>query len=321
MRTINKLCFTFIILITIYSCEDIIEEDITNDNVTALYPLNNAQIESNVVNFLWKELDGADDYRLQVYSENQNIMLDTLVSTTNFTYELNPGTYQWRIRGENFAYETPYSFPVSFTLIATEDLTNQQVVLLYPGLGAYTKLYSPTFSWNNVNNANHYGFQLIDMTNGGALIHEVASISGTSYPLPTGVITQDGQYMWKVKAVNTENETETQYSTRNFYVDTTAPNITVNTVPANNAELPVNTETEFSWTVSSDNGPVTSSISYSIQIAQDQNFSTIINTGTTLNSTYQFTFNVTGNYYWRVKAIDQVGNESSYSPPYKITIE
>lgn len=320
MKTINKLCFA-LLLILVYSCDDIIEEDITDDNITVQYPLNNQQIESNVVNFQWQELKGADDYRVQVYSTNQNMMLDTLVNKTSFTYALNPGTYQWRVRGENFAYETPYTFPMSFTLITTDDLTNQQVVLLYPGAGAYTKLNSLTFSWTDVTAASHYNYQLIDVTNGNALIHEVSEITGTSYTLPTGIITQDAQYTWKVKAMNTENDTETPYASRNFYVDTTAPNIPLNTTPLNNAELPVNDAVDFGWTVASDSGPVTSSISYSIQIAQDLNFATIINTGNSNSPSYQYTFTLAGTYYWRIRATDQAGNVSSYSAPYKITIE
>jgi predicted phage tail protein len=162
---------------------------------------------------------------------------------------------------------------------------------------------------------------LIDVTNGNALIHEANEITGTSYTLPTGIITQDAQYTWKVKALNTENDTETPYASRNFYVDTTAPNVPLNTTPLNNAELPVNDEVDFIWTVASDNGPVTSSISYSIQIAQDLNFATIINAGNSNNPAYQYTFTLAGTYYWRIRAVDQAGNVSSYSAPYKITIE
>ena len=102
MKTINKLLLAVILVIT-YSCDDIIEEDITDNNIIVQYPLNEQEIESNVVNFQWEELKGADDYRIQIYATGQNVMVDTLVNKANFTYNLNPGKYQWRVRGENFA--------------------------------------------------------------------------------------------------------------------------------------------------------------------------------------------------------------------------
>ena len=320
MKTINKL-FLILLLVIAYSCDDIIEEDITDNNITVQYPLNEQEIKSNVVNFQWEELKGADDYRIQIYATGQNVMVDTLVNKANFTYNLTPGKYQWRVRGENFAYQTPYTFPASFTLTETSDLTNQQVLLLYPDPGAYTKNLTPTFSWTNVSAATNYSYQLIDITNGNSLLHEENSLTGTSISLPTGIITQDGQYTWKVKALNTENETETPFASRNFYVDTTPPNVPLNTTPVDNKQTPVNEEVDFSWTVATDSGPVSSSISYTIQIAQDQNFATIINSAITTSPTYQYTFTLAGNYYWRVKATDKAGNVSTFSTAYKITIQ
>ena len=99
MKTINKLLLC-IGVISLAACDDIIEKDITGDMVIPLYPMNDTEIESNVVNFQWNELDGADDYRIQVYSESNNMVLDSLVNETNFTYPLAPGHYQWRVRGE-----------------------------------------------------------------------------------------------------------------------------------------------------------------------------------------------------------------------------
>jgi len=320
MKTINKLLFAVLVLLT-YSCDDIIEEDITSDNIKTVSPTNNQEIESNVVNFQWEELKGAKDYRLQVFSTTQNIMLDTLVSKTNFLYSLTPGNYQWRVRGENFAYETAYTFPLSFTLIETEDLTNQQIQLLYPDHGTYTKLNTLTFSWTRVPVATQYSYQLLDVTNGNVLVHENADITGTSYALPAGILTQDGNYTWKVKALNSENGTETQYSSRNFYVDKTAPNIPFNSSPQNDSKVKVNDTVNFTWTEASDNGPVTSTITYNIQISQNQNFTTIINTGSATNLSHQYTFTQTGDYYWRVQSVDRAGNVSGYSPHYKITVE
>lgn len=71
-----------------FACEDILEEDISGDMVQISYPFNNAVIESNIVSFQWGALGGADSYRIQIYRDNAAMALDSLVSSTNFSYPL-----------------------------------------------------------------------------------------------------------------------------------------------------------------------------------------------------------------------------------------
>ncbi|WP_330443319.1 hypothetical protein [Flavobacterium sp. C4GT6] len=319
MKIKNNILLAILVIFT-YGCEDILEDDITNDNITMYYPLNNAEIESNAVNFQWALLDGADEYRIQVFSESNNMVLDSLVSTNHFIQPLNPGTYQWRVRGENFAYETAYTFPATFTLTTSDDLTNQQIVLSYPSSGFYTQNTSLTFSWTPVNAAEYYVFQLINVTAGNILIHEEPQLNNSSFTLTSGVITEDAQYSWKVKAVNSENETETQFSSRNFYIDTTIPNQSQNTLPLNSTSITQNTAVNFAWTAPGDTGVITSPLFYTIQIANDVSFNTIIQTGNVTTPAFEYTFTSTGDYYWRVKTKDQAGNETGYSDYFTITV-
>jgi len=319
MKTITKWLFV-LLLVAFYGCDDIIEEDITDDMLIPAYPLNNAQIESNVVNFQWQDLSGADDYRIQVYSSNQNMILDSLVRTNNFTFAILPGSYQWRVRGENFAYQTSYTFPLSFSVIETDDLTNQQVQLLYPGSGIFTQEATFTYTWSEVASAQEYVFQLINVSGGNTLLHQQNNITATLYSPPTGLIADDGQYMWKVKAINTENDTETQFASRNFYVDNTPPNQPLNTLPENETEENISTSIDFEWNPAQDQGPVSSSLTYIIQIATDTSFNSVIHTATTSNTAYQYTFTSENTYYWRVKAVDQSGNQGNYGGYFKIKI-
>lgn len=320
MKTINRLLFV-VLAIVLYSCEDIIEEDITNDNLTIVYPKNNEQIESNVVNFQWESLKGADKYRLQVFSESQNMVLDSLVNKNNFTYPLTAGKYQWRVRGENFAYETAYTFPASFTLIATTDLSKQQVQLAFPQADLYTKETSFTFSWTALSAAEYYVFQLINVTSGNLLVLEKSDLTGSSFTLPVGTITEDGQYLWKLKAVNSESETETPFATRTFYVDRVVPNQSQNLLPLNNSIHIIDSPVNFTWTVPADTGVVISPVTYVIQIASDQNFTNIIQTAPVPNPEYIYTFSSIGDYYWRVKTVDKAKNESNYSTHFKLTVK
>ncbi|MEO1030041.1 MAG: hypothetical protein AAFX55_01490 [Bacteroidota bacterium] len=107
--------FLFILTMSmLLGCEELIEvEDISNEAVIVLAPVDNTTLTDNSVGFSWSPLDFAESYQLQVASPNfenaQVIVEDTIVSTTSFTKTLEAGTYQWRIKAINFAYETPFT--------------------------------------------------------------------------------------------------------------------------------------------------------------------------------------------------------------------
>jgi hypothetical protein len=314
MKIINRIAIT-LIAVACYSCDDIIEKDITDSRVTTNYPQNNQQIESNVATFQWEKISGADNYRLQIYASSQNMILDSLVGGSSFTYPLNHGSYQWRIRGENSAYETSYTFPMTFTMIASDDLTTQQVQLLAPANSVFTADTSITLSWEILEAAESYSLQLLK--NGG-LIHSETALTTTVYNVASSLTAEDAQYTWKVKAVNSNGESA--FSSRNFTIDRTAPNLPVNISPPDNATANLNTDVTFTWTAPSETGATGSPISYTLQIATSQNFTNIVHTATTSTTTLPYTFTSAGTYYWRVKASDALGNQGAYNNSYKIQI-
>lgn len=306
---------------SLLSCEDIMEEDITNDSVTIVSPLDNAEVNSNVVTFRWNTLKGADNYRLQVYSQGQFIVLDSLIGTNNFTYSLGAGTCQWRIRGENFAYQTSYTFPTRFTMIESDDLSNQQVPLGSPSSGIYSNQLIHNFSWTRLTAADSYSFELVNVTEGNSIIYRLDNITNTYYLLPAGTISQDGEYLWKVKAVNSINSTETLYSSRTLYIDTTAPGLPQNSLPANNSNVTVNTSVNFQWGAPSNISPVNALVTYNIQIASDSGYTNIVQSANITALSYTYNFGSTGTYYWRVKAFDSANNQGVYNGGFKVTVQ
>ncbi|NJM78601.1 MAG: hypothetical protein HC854_01330 [Flavobacterium sp.] len=318
MKILNKLMLITVVSLT-FSCEDILEEDITNDIVKIQYPSEGVVVESNVAIFQWEPLKGADDYRLQVYTSNQFKVFDTLVNTNTTTLPLVQGTYQWRVRGENAAYESTYSFPVTFRVEESDDLTNQQVVLLSPSSTFATNQNTVTLSWENLSAADSYEVVVTNTTNGN-IVFSQSNVTITNISLNSTNITGDGQYTWKVKAINSTTVTETAFSTRSFLVDTVVPNQTQNSLPANNAIQTINQTVNFSWIISTDSGIVQSAISYEIQIASDNNFTNVIQTSPTTGTSFQQSFASIGDRYWRVRAKDAAGNIGAYSAGFKLTI-
>ncbi len=300
-----------------YSCDDILEEDITDDSIQILSPVEGTVVVGNNVQFLWQTLDGADDYRVQVLGANQIIIIDSLVSVNQLDYNLNVGNYQWRVKGENFAYETEYTFPINFSVEASEDLTTQNVILLTPSDNLYTNNADITFTWNSIATANSYTLEIVKINNGETTIYQESDITTTSTSVESSLFDVDAQYIWKVKAVN--DTSETPFSERTIYIDRIVPNVPTLNTPADSSTNSF--VVTFNWGNGTDTGNVQSSITNTIEIASDINFNTLLLSEDTVNNTYQYTFSTAGDYYWRVKAFDLAGNQSDNSITRILTVE
>lgn len=316
MKKLNNILLMMFIFLS-FSCDDILEEDITDDNVQAIYPTEGAAIDGNTVQFSWQNLDGVDNYRVQIIKSNQTFEIDSLVATNMLTVILNPGTYQWRVRGENFAYQTAYSFPINFSTQASTNLTDQDVTLLSPSNNLYTRNINVIFTWNALTNATSYDFELIKKLTGEQTVFQETDINSTNLTIDATLIDEDAEYIWKVKALN--HNSETQYSQRSFFLDREAPNQPALTSPENQATA--STMVTFNWTNGTDTGNIKSEITNTIEIATDANFNVITYLANTSNNSVQYEFVSTGTYYWRIKAIDAANNESNYSIVRSLIVE
>lgn len=318
MKTLNKILLLLIISTLVISCDDILEENITNEMVHVISPSEGTNVKGNTVQFNWEPLDGADEYRVQIMNNNQSLEVDSLInSKTNFSHILSSGHYQWRIRGENFAYTTPFTFPVKFSVETSEDLSNQSVALSTPSSNLYTNNTNFIFTWEMISTAKTYGFELIKNLNGEQTLIQQPELSSTNFKVEPDVFDEDAEYIWKVKAAN--ETSETAYSQRSLFIDRVAPNQPALASPSDGGAT---TKTvSFNWANGADSGNVKSAITNTIQISSDIDFNNIINTSNTGNNTYQYVFINSGTYYWRVKATDAAANKSDFSIVRSILVE
>lgn len=317
MKTINKLILILLSL-TVISCEDIFEEDISDDTIETVSPKDNTVIESNVVNFQWDELDGAKKYRVQVLDLDETVMLDSLVTKTSFLCPLSPGNYQWKVRGENFAYESNYSFSSTFSVVTTSDLANQQVILSTPDSNIYKNTASITLKWQKLAAATGYNVEVLNTTTGESVYAE-ENLTATSVALSSTQLSKDATYQWKVRGVNSTSQTLV-FSTRNFHIDTVTPPVPQNSLPANNAVVTNNQSASFNWISPTDTGTIQSPIVYTIEFSSTNTFTTLLSSTNNATTSYQQIFTTTGDYYWRIKTTDAAGNVSAYSAPFKFTV-
>lgn len=318
MKTYLKPFYFAFIFLTFISCDDILEEDITNDITSPISPTEGTVVASNVVNFKWNTLNGADKYRVQLFDNNQIIILDSLVSQTNLTYPVNSGAYKWRVRGENFSYQSTYSLPISFTVVQSTDLNAQQVIQTSPSNGYYTNSNSINLAWQDLVAADTYSVEIINITNGSTVVYQQSGITTTSINLSNTVFSTNGEYIWKIKGVNTTSETP--FSLRSIFIDRTTPNQPQLGLPTNNSVQLINQAITFNWTTAPDSGAIQSTLSYVIEFSNTNTFTTITQSSNASTNSLQQTFTSVGDYYWRVKTLDAAGNISAYSSIFKFTI-
>ncbi len=321
MKRAFNIFWSITFLLLFIDCDDIFEENISEDIVTVLSPKQDDKIVGNTVTFMWDALDGADKYNVQVSRLNSlEIVLDSLTENSLLSVPIQSGEYSWRVRGENFAYQSGYSLPIEFNVQTTEDLSGQNVFLNSPSDNFFTKNNTAILVWSSIEAADHYVLQLSKTSgNNSSVVLEEDSLSNTSYTLESGILESDAIYKWSVKAVN-ENS-ETPYKTRTLFLDTTAPN-PPSLISPNHTET-VSTTVSFSWNSGQNIGIVQSPLSSHLEIATDENFSSIIQLYSIDGGSAekQHVFSTTGIYYWRVTIEDEAGNQSLYSSTRSITVE
>ena len=299
-------CCSFLFL---FSCESIVlEDDISDKEMTLVAPMNNAQFFSTGVSFTWGIIEGAEKYHLQIAKPNFDspiqIVLDTIVSTNTFTSQLNIGNYEWRVQAINGNYVTSYKSRF-FTIVSNADFQNNTVVLTSPATNLITNVSSQNLSWQSILGATSYQVQIYDSSN-TVISDQNTSATTLSYSFP------QGSYNWRVRATNGTDQT--LYTSRSILVDTTNPNMPVLSSPAN-ASTTTNTSISFQWSRTAIAG---SAERDEISIYTD---SALTNLQLTAVANSPYTTNLPlGTYYWFVKSYDAAGNMSSQSTVFSFTI-
>ncbi len=109
IRFIGVIC-----LFVVFSCDDLIVEDIEEKEILLVSPADSIKVEYINITFLWENLEGAENYLLQVatpsFANAANILIDTLMEENRYSFDFIPGEYEWRLRAENSISKTSYHY-------------------------------------------------------------------------------------------------------------------------------------------------------------------------------------------------------------------
>lgn len=307
---LNLLLFMFISLH--FSCSEILfEQDISESYVTILAPTNDATVTSGNISFNWEKIEDASKYHIQIATPNfanaKQIVSDSTVTNTSFITQLLPNNYEWRVRGENSAFETDY-FTNLLYVKEVEDFSDYQVILISPIDNLVTNQDSQTFTWELVPDATEYRIQIWQPDTNGTLEHdEVVNTTSFIYDF------DDNNYLWQIRAQNSTQNTG--FSSRKLLIDTLSPNTPDLETPQNNTSVSEG-EISFTW---QRNDIVGSIESDSIFAYSDVELSNLIFKDKAENKTYKKDL-LANTYYWNAQGFDQSGNKSSLSTTFKLEV-
>jgi len=317
---INLILWSVSLLI--YSCDDVFEEDLTDDVIILLTPINNdtSTIQSQL--FKWEVTDEAVKYRIQIvspsFASTQTILLDSTITTTQIYFSLEPGTYQWRVKAINYSSESEFSAPYTIVIDTTSNLSNQLVVLNSPTSSADINDTLPSFSWQSMGIADSYNIVLKSGTNwttGSVLINDTITINIYS----SLVSLNEGQYMWGVRAINSLSYS-TSFNQRILNVDLTNPPKPVPSSPTNSSSQTQGL-INFSWTRPADGGTYNSSRYDSLYVYSDTAMTILEGKYYSVNTNFSVNINQDDTYFWYLIGFDEAGNNSDTSNIFSFTIQ
>jgi hypothetical protein len=304
------------ISVFIAGCNTFFEQDISNRTVNLISPAAGISTDVKSQTFLWESVDGASQYRLQIvtpsFDSAKVLVMDTLLMDTTGTANkikvtLYPSDFEWRVRGENSAWKTNWTTS-RFEIYSDSDLTRQKVNIVSPGLITNTTYNG--FGWDQLNMADSYSFVVYKDRWDGILAVQPTLMTTTFL----GIALSDGKYVWGVKAKNPSSETPDMQ--KSLIVDTTPPAIAVLTSPSDSSVV-IGTTISFVWN-SSD---MTSGIAQdTLKVFSDKGLKSLVKSfvSNSKTATISFTDHIT--YYWTVRSVDNAGNVSKVSSPFKFTI-
>jgi hypothetical protein len=315
MNTSNLL-LPIIVVCSLLGCKkELFVTDISSKKVYMLSPADNAQIQSQTLNFVWDSVEHATRYTIQICEPSFEYMrllhLDSTTSNTQIKITLSPGDYEWRVKALNDGYETEYT-TYKISIDSTKNLSGFQLVISEPADSFFTNQSLPTFIWEPITIADEYNFKIVEGDNFevGNLFTSIVKTNTSSYKLTKPLL--NGIYTW---GVNAENSTsKTPFASRFIWFDNIVPSKAILISPGNNQNI--TGKVTFSWQKSPDSG--TPHLD-SLFISTSNSFNPLVKSFQVYGDTLTDSL-ATGSYYWRMSTTDKAGNFGGYTTPNQFTI-
>jgi len=307
--------YTAFVLPLLAGCSEFIEPSIENRKIDILAPSNKLETSSYQQIFWWNPMANALLYRLQVitpsFENADKLILDTLIKAEKFTYTLDPGKYEWRVRGENGSSTSEYS-QRSFEVFPS-GLTDQVVQLTFPFNGIYISKPAISFEWLKLFGAVNYRLQ-VDKNNFMDENNMTLNITTENLGF-LQALTQEGTYQFRVRAENATQNSKWS-AVRAFTYDITGPDAVLLNAPLD--KQTVSKPVRLVWNNLAD------AARYEISVYKSDGQTVFNNSYPQSTTATEHVFNAGDSgetIAWRIRAFDQAGNAGTYSELRTFTIQ
>ncbi len=257
----------------------------------------------------WNAALGAASYAVQVSTDpsftslvvNESGITGTSFSANNLSYAT---TYWWRVNATNAGGTSAWTTIWSFTTI---DPPPGPPTLVSPGDGAQGLTLPVTLQWSTVTYANSYEVQWDTSPSfSGASSTQIGS---TSYAPPG--LSYATTYYWRARGIGSSGagDWSASYSFTVWTPVPSTPQLSSPTDGSTNLALSV----QLSWQTS------IWTDQYEVQYAANSAFSGATSVTTSGNGIAATPLSYSTTYYWRVKAMNNYGQQSSWSSAWQFT--
>lgn len=180
--------------------------DISDEELNLLAPSDGLVINDTNVTFSWESASEATSYSFQIarpdFENPEELVVNTSFDTVgnqSFTLEDNT-SYQWRVKAINETSETAYTTR-DLSVNVTEDLSEQEVVIVAPEDGFETSDTSIMLSWEPLEQATLYRVIITDVSDNSFFLEQTSTESTLT------VAFEVGSYTWAVRGENDAENT------------------------------------------------------------------------------------------------------------------
>lgn len=276
-------------------------------------PANDSLDAPITLTFRWTTSLRAETYRLQFSTDSlfsvivyeDSLLTDTARTVTLPYYDTQ---YYWRVRAENIGGASTFSNTRRISTIIQKPAIP---VLLVPKNGKTHVAQPMSIVWGKSPRAVTYQVQVATDLGFTNVIVDSSNIADTSLSLPN--LQNKASYFWKVRATNRNGTTA--YSDAFVFRTLGLPNAVTIVNPANNA-VNVSVDPLFTWRIASEQtrskgiDDIHSIQNYLFELTADTLQATptvVVDSTVTDTSKKLFGLQHLTKYYWRVKALNQVG--------------
>ena len=298
--------FLSLVLLVVFGCTDVLEQDLEGDLITLVAPVDNLVTTEVSQIFGFEPADEPTGYRIRVVSPTfdsiaQLVVDESIEEGSTFETTLPAGIYQWTIIGTNsFSETTPVIRNLTIQDDSTQNLANQSILLVSPEDDQAQVDSTVTFLWQELDFATNYRIQIAspDFSNSSFITEDVlVEVDNYSTTLA------DGDYQWRVRG---ENDTSvTPYSTRSFFIDGVAPTAPILNTP--NDRDTVSAPIFLGWSIDE------SSTQDTLYIYADSLLNDLVIQIALVETSYTFANPLLDKYFWQLRSVDAAGNVSPFS--------